>query len=88
MIDGTDNVYKLAKKYQIAKTAFGTDILFSAREAEQQGNRLALLTRWYTPAEARHHGDIGQCRIAVAIRSAQPPIRGNSAWSRKARWPT
>ena len=51
VIDGTDTVYKLAKKYHL-KTAFGTDILFSAREAEQQGNRLASLTRWYTPAEA------------------------------------
>jgi imidazolonepropionase-like amidohydrolase len=26
--------------------------LFSAREAEQQGNRLVALARWYTPAEA------------------------------------
>jgi imidazolonepropionase-like amidohydrolase len=51
VIDGTDTVYKLAKKYHL-KTAFGTDILFSARAAEQQGNRLGLLTRWYTPAEA------------------------------------
>ena len=30
VIDGTDTVYKLAKKYHL-KTAFGTDILFSAR---------------------------------------------------------
>jgi imidazolonepropionase-like amidohydrolase len=51
VIDGTDTVYKLAKKYHL-KTAFGTDILFSAREAEQQGNGLASLTNWYTPAEA------------------------------------
>jgi imidazolonepropionase-like amidohydrolase len=51
VIEGTDNVYRLAKKYHL-KTAFGTDILFSAREAEQQGNRLAALIRWYTPAEA------------------------------------
>jgi imidazolonepropionase-like amidohydrolase len=51
VMEGTDNVYRLAKKYHL-KTAFGTDILFSAREAEQQGNRLAALTRWYTPAEA------------------------------------
>ena len=51
VIEGTDNVYQLAKKYHL-KTAFGTDILFSAREAEQQGSRLAALTRWYTPAEA------------------------------------
>jgi len=51
VIEGTDNVYRLAKKYHL-KTAFGTDILFSAREAEQQGSRLAALARWYTPAEA------------------------------------
>jgi imidazolonepropionase-like amidohydrolase len=51
VVAGTDNVYRLAKKYHL-KTAFGTDILFSAREAEQQGSRLAALARWYTPAEA------------------------------------
>jgi imidazolonepropionase-like amidohydrolase len=51
VVEGTDNVYQLAKKYHL-KTAFGTDILFSAREAEQQGSRLAALARWYTPAEA------------------------------------
>ncbi len=51
VMEGTENVYRLAKKYHL-KTAFGTDILFSTREAEQQGNRLAALIRWYTPAEA------------------------------------
>jgi imidazolonepropionase-like amidohydrolase len=51
VVEGTDNVYGLAKKHHL-KTAFGTDILFSAREAEQQGSRLASLTRWYAPAEA------------------------------------
>ena len=48
---GTDNVYTLAKKYRI-KTAFGTDILFSAAMATRQGAQLAELVRWYTPAEA------------------------------------
>jgi imidazolonepropionase-like amidohydrolase len=43
---GTDNAYKLAKKYKV-KTAFGSDILFDARIA-----RLAKMVRWYTPAEA------------------------------------
>ena len=50
MITGTDNVYRLAKKYKI-KTAFGTDILFSQALAERQGAQLAKLVRWYTPAE-------------------------------------
>ena len=48
---GTDNAYKLAKKYKI-KTAFGTDVLFDARLATRQGAQLAKLVRWYTPGEA------------------------------------
>jgi imidazolonepropionase-like amidohydrolase len=48
---GTDNAYKLAKKYKV-KTAFGTDALFDARVAGRQGAQLAKLLRWYTPAEA------------------------------------
>jgi imidazolonepropionase-like amidohydrolase len=47
---GTDNAYRLAKKYKI-KTAFGTDILFDARLTTRQGAILAKLVRWYTPAE-------------------------------------
>ncbi len=48
---GTDNAYKLARKYKI-KTAFGTDILFDARLTSRQGAMLAKMVRWYTPAEA------------------------------------
>ena len=51
MFAGTDNAYKLAKKYKV-KTAFGTDILFDAKLASRQGAQLAKLVRWYTPAEA------------------------------------
>ena len=51
VIAGTDTVYGLAKKYKI-KTAFGTDILFSKALAERQGDGVADLIRWYTPAEA------------------------------------
>ncbi|KAB2674385.1 metal-dependent hydrolase family protein [Brucella tritici] len=47
---GTDNAYKLAKKYGV-KVAFGTDILFDAARAAHQGSQLATMTRWYTPAE-------------------------------------
>jgi len=47
---GTDNTYKLAKKYGI-KTAWGTDILFSQRLAQRQGELLTKLVQWYTPAE-------------------------------------
>ena len=47
---GTDRTFTLAKKYGI-KTAFGTDILFSPQLAQRQGELLAKLVRWYTPAE-------------------------------------
>jgi imidazolonepropionase-like amidohydrolase len=48
---GTDNAYKLAKKYKI-RTAWGADILFDAEAASRQGAYLAKMVRWYTPAEA------------------------------------
>jgi imidazolonepropionase-like amidohydrolase len=47
---GTDNAYRLARKYNV-KTAFGTDILFDARLTTRQGAILAKVARWYTPAE-------------------------------------
>jgi imidazolonepropionase-like amidohydrolase len=48
---GTNRTIELAKKYKI-KTAFGTDVLFSAKLAKRQGELLAKFARWYTPAEA------------------------------------
>jgi imidazolonepropionase-like amidohydrolase len=48
---GTDKAYALAKQFKL-KTAFGTDVLFSAALAARQGSQLTALTRWYTPAEA------------------------------------
>ncbi|MDI9237773.1 amidohydrolase family protein [Lysobacter sp. LF1] len=51
VLTGTDHAYQLAKKYKL-KTAFGTDVLFSAALARRQGQLLASLTKWYTPAEA------------------------------------
>ena len=50
VLAGTDETYRLAKKYKI-KAAFGTDVLFSAALAQQHGALLAMLTKWYTPGE-------------------------------------
>jgi imidazolonepropionase-like amidohydrolase len=47
---GTDKTFNLAKKYKI-KTAFGTDVLFSAQLAQRHGALLVMFTKWYTPAE-------------------------------------
>ncbi|WFU20645.1 amidohydrolase family protein [Bradyrhizobium sp. CB3481] len=48
---GIGRTYEFAKKYKL-KTAWGTDVLFSAALARRQGAILASLVRWYTPAEA------------------------------------
>ncbi len=51
VLTGLDRMYTLAKKYRI-KVAFGTDILFSAEQAKDQGALLVMTTRWYSPAQA------------------------------------
>ncbi|GEO13957.1 metal-dependent hydrolase family protein [Microvirga aerophila] len=50
VFEGTDNAYRLAKKYNV-RTAFGADILGDAEAAGRQGAALVVLARWYTPAE-------------------------------------
>jgi imidazolonepropionase-like amidohydrolase len=47
---GTDNAYKLAKKYKI-KTAWGADILFDPGATSRHGTDLSVMVQWYTPAE-------------------------------------
>jgi imidazolonepropionase-like amidohydrolase len=47
---GTERTVALARKYKL-KTAFGTDILFSAEGAKRQGEMLALMQRWYSAPE-------------------------------------
>jgi imidazolonepropionase-like amidohydrolase len=51
ILTGLDRTFTLARKYRI-KVAFGTDILFSAEQAKDQGALLVKTTRWYSPAEA------------------------------------
>ena len=48
---GTDNAYRLAKKYGV-KVAWGTDVLASLEGTRRQGARLVKMQRWYTPVEA------------------------------------
>ena len=73
MVAGTDNAYRLAKKYRI-KTAWGTDTLFDAKLATRQGAQLAKLARWYTPAEVLKMAtsDNGQLLALSGMRSPYP----------------
>jgi len=50
MTNGTDQAYRLAKKYN-AKLSWGTDCLFDAKLAERQGAQLAKMVRWFSPFE-------------------------------------
>src|SRR6201998_1242210 len=47
---GTENAYKLARKYGV-KTAWGADILGDAGAASRQGQYLAMMSRWETPPQ-------------------------------------
>jgi imidazolonepropionase-like amidohydrolase len=74
---GTDRTFRLAKAYNI-KTAFGTDILFSARLAKRQGELLAKLVRWYSPAKtlAMATGTNAQLLALSGKRSPYPGSLG------------
>ena len=50
VIKGTDNAYRMAKKYNI-KVAFGTDHLFDSSTVDNQGHILTKLSTWYSPYE-------------------------------------
>ncbi|MCD0503173.1 metal-dependent hydrolase family protein [Bordetella petrii] len=47
---GTPRTFELARKHGI-KTAFGTDLIFSATLARRQGTMLAHLGRWFSNAQ-------------------------------------
>jgi len=47
---GTDQAYALAKKHGL-EVAWGTDTLFTPELAARQGEQLAKMVRWFTPAE-------------------------------------
>src|SRR5262249_15420698 len=50
VLAGMETAYRMARKHKL-KTAWGTDVLFSAALARRQGELLVKLERWYTPAE-------------------------------------
>ena len=74
VVAGTARTFELAKKHNI-KTAFGTDILFSPRLAERQGELLAKLAGWYTPAEALRMATATNARL-LALSGKRNPYPG------------
>jgi len=74
VIAGTNRVYELAKKHRI-KTAFGSDMLFSAEIAERQGLMLTHLTRWYGNAEILKMATSGNAEL-MAMSGPRDPYPG------------
>jgi len=74
MYAGTDTAYTLAKKYQI-KTAWGSDILFSAANAARQNHQLSKLVRWYSPAEILKMATSANAEL-LAMSGERAPYQG------------
>lgn len=74
MYRGTDTAYSLAKKFKI-KTAWGTDILFSAANATTQGAALSNMVRWYTPAEVLKMATADNAEL-LALSGLRSPYDG------------
>ncbi len=74
MFSGTDTAYALAKKFQI-KTAWGTDTLFDAAVAATQGDQLAKMVRWYTPAEVLRMATSTNAEL-LALSGLRSPYAG------------
>lgn len=74
VLAGTDQVYNLAKRHGL-KTAFGTDLLFSAALTPRQGLMLTHLTRWHTPAEALRMATAANGEL-MALSGSRNPYPG------------
>ena len=74
VLTGNAHAYELAKKYKL-KTAFGTDVLFSAALARRQGELLAALGKWYTPGEALTMATSTNAQL-LALSGERNPYRG------------
>lgn len=73
--NGTDNAYKLAKKYNI-KTAWGTDCLFDANLAAKQGKQLSKMSRWYTPFEVLKMATYDNAQLLMMSGERNPYPKG------------
>ncbi len=71
---GTENAYRLAKKYRI-KTAWGTDVLFSPKGGITQNRQLTKLTLWYTPAEVLKMATADNAQL-LALSGPRNPYPG------------
>ena len=87
MFAGTDTAYQLAKKYKI-KTAFGTDILFSALERRHPGQAAHPPEEMVFARRDPAHGHLATTPNCSPSAARAIPTPASSASSRKAPTPT
>ncbi len=74
MWDGTDTAYQLAVKHGVP-TGWGSDILFDAKAAEEQGKSLSYMKRWYAPSQALKQATANNAFI-LAMSGPRNPYPG------------
>ena len=77
VIAGSNTAYPLAKAHKL-KTAFGSDMLFSAEKAARQGTMLTHLKRWYDNAEILKMATATNGEL-LALSGPRNPYPGSSA---------
>lgn len=71
---GTQRAYELARKYKI-RTAWGTDVMYSAELAGREGKQLAKLVRWYSPFEVLKMATADNAEL-LALSGKRSPYAG------------
>lgn len=69
--NGTDNTYKLAKKYNV-KLAWGTDLLFNPENTKNQNKGIVKLKKWFSNYEILKMVTFDNAQI-VAMSGARNP---------------
>lgn len=75
--DGLDNMFKLAKKYNL-KIAFGTDVVVNPKAAAAQNREFVERAKWFTPAEilTQATANSGELLQLSGDRSPYPGVIG------------
>jgi imidazolonepropionase-like amidohydrolase len=75
--DGLDNMFRLAKKYNL-KIAFGTDVVVNPKAAAAQNREFVERAKWFTPAEilTQATANSGELLQLSGDRSPYPGVIG------------
>lgn len=75
VMEGLDNMFKLAKKYNL-KIAFGTDIIVSPEASADQNREFIERAKWFTPAEVLNQATKNSGEL-LQLSGKRNPYPGN-----------